>query len=210
MISLAVAYFYGCALAAIAGSIAVVVSRNPTRAAMGLLLLVISVAGLFLPLHAQFLAAIQLIVYAGAIVVLLLFVIMMLGPDAVAPSDRRGLVVRAVGGTLFVVGGIAALAVAIRVLTEAHRPLPSPVPQPGFGGIDSFGSILFTDAVVPLELSAALLLVAVVGVVAVARGHVRSTRGALRDPPRSPPSTSGALRDPPSRVPGAATEGRTS
>jgi hypothetical protein len=78
--------------------------------------------------------------------------------------------------------------------------------------------------VVPLELSAALLLVAVVGVVAVARGHVRSTRGALRDPPRSPPSTSGALRDPPrsppstsgalrdppSRVPGAATEGRTS
>jgi NADH-quinone oxidoreductase subunit J len=183
MISLAVVYFYGCALVAIAGAMAVVLSRKPTRAAMGLLLLVVSIAGLFLPLHAQFLAAIQLIVYAGAIVVLLLFVIMMLGPDAVPPSDRRGLVVRALGGSLFVLGGVTAIAVAGRALMEAHRPLPSPVPEAGFGGIDSFGTILFTDAVVPLELSAALLLVAVVGVVAVARGHVRfprSRRDALR------------------------------
>ena len=54
---------------------------NPIRGAMGLLLLILSVAGLFLALHAQFLAAIQLIVYAGAIVVLFLFVIMLLGPE---------------------------------------------------------------------------------------------------------------------------------
>ena len=54
---------------------------------MGLLLLILSVAGLFLALDAQFLAAIQLIVYAGAIVVLFLFVIMLLGPSAAPPRD---------------------------------------------------------------------------------------------------------------------------
>jgi NADH-quinone oxidoreductase subunit J len=185
MISFDGVYFYGVALFAILGSIGVIASRHPTRAALGLFVVVVSVAALFLPLRAEFLAAIQLIVYAGAIVVLLLFVVMMLGPDAVGPSDRRGLGVRALGAALFLAGGACALLVAGRALTDAHRPLPSPVPEAGYGGIDSFGTILFTDAVVPLELSAALLLVAVVGVVAVARGHVkwpRSPRSAGRTP----------------------------
>jgi NADH-quinone oxidoreductase subunit J len=196
MISLSAVYFYGCALLAIAGSLGVVVSKNPTRGALGLLLAIISIAGLFLPLHAEFLAAIQLIVYAGAIVVLLLFVIMMLGPDAAPASDRRGIVVRVLSGALFVLGGAAALVTAGRTLTEAHRSLPTPTPQPGFGGIDSFGTTLFADAIVPLELSAALLLVAVVGVMAVARGHVSFPRRAAS----KVPPTAGAR----ARVHGAA------
>lgn len=87
MSSLATVYFYACAALALGGALAVVVSRNPIRSAMGLLLLILSVAGLFLALHAEFLAAIQLIVYAGAIVVLFLFVIMLLGPSAAPPTD---------------------------------------------------------------------------------------------------------------------------
>ncbi|MGA2450741.1 MAG: NADH-quinone oxidoreductase subunit J [Polyangiaceae bacterium] len=187
MISLDVVYFYGLALFAVLGSIGVVVSRHPTRAALGLFVVVISMAALFLPLQAEFLAAIQLIVYAGAIVVLLLFVVMMLGPDAVPASDRRGLVIRALGGALFVAAGGGALLVAARVLTESHRRLPNPAPEAGYGGIDRFGTVLFTDALVPLELSSALLLVAVVGVVAVARGHVRWPRS-----PRNAPRPLGA------------------
>ena len=105
MISLSAVYFYGCALLAIAGSLGVVVSKNPTRGALGLLLAIISIAGLFLPLHAEFLAAIQLIVYAGAIVVLLLFVIMMLGPDAAPASDRREIVVRVLAALSSFSGG---------------------------------------------------------------------------------------------------------
>src|SRR5580698_14580 len=97
-------YFYVCAAVAIAGALATVVSRNPIRGAMGLLLMIVSIAGLFLALNAQFLAAIQLIVYAGAIVVLFLFVIMLLGPSSMAPRDKRGLVGRAIGG------GVCALA----------------------------------------------------------------------------------------------------
>ena len=65
MVALANIYFYACAIAALTGALAVVLSKNPIRGAMGLLLLILSIAGLFLALHAQFLAAIQLIVYAG-------------------------------------------------------------------------------------------------------------------------------------------------
>src|ERR1019366_3557540 len=127
-------YFYACALLALAGALGVVVSKNPIRAAMGLLLLILSIAGLFLALHAEFLAAIQLIVYAGAIIILFLFVIMLLGPSSSTPSDRRGIAARVFGGGLF-------------------------------------GSVLFADALVPFELSSGLLMVAVLGAMAVARGR---------------------------------------
>jgi NADH-quinone oxidoreductase subunit J len=163
-------YSYACAALALAGALSVVIAQNPIRSAMGLLLLILSVAGLFLALDAQFLAAIQLIVYAGAIVVLFLFVIMLLGPMSTAPSDRRGLVVRVFGGGLFALAGLGALtAVAHAAAGGARMPVP-PVPA-SFGGIDAFGSVLFADALVPFELSSALLMVAVVGAVAVARGR---------------------------------------
>ena len=101
MSALGYAYFYVCATLAVLGAIATIAAKNPIRGAMGLLLMILSIAGLFLALHAQFLAAIQLIVYAGAIVVLFLFVIMLLGPSASTPlgspranpaRPRRGLV----------------------------------------------------------------------------------------------------------------------
>src|SRR5271155_2746208 len=112
-------YFGVCALIAIAGAVATVASRNPIRGAMGLLLMIIAIAGLFLELHAQFPAAIQLIVYAGAIVVLFLFVIMLLGPSAVAPRDQRDLVARTVGASLF---GLA-LATALVLVARTMHPV---------------------------------------------------------------------------------------
>jgi NADH-quinone oxidoreductase subunit J len=164
-------YFYACALLALAGALGVVVSKNPIRGAMGLLLLILSVAGLFLALHAQFLAAIQLIVYAGAIVILFLFVIMLLGPSASTPSDRRGIAARVFGGGLFGIAGLAALWAVANAAMAAHRSMPMPAPDDSFGGIDAFGSVLFADALVPFELSSGLLMVAVLGAMAVARGR---------------------------------------
>jgi NADH-quinone oxidoreductase subunit J len=159
-------YFYVCAVVAVLGAVATVASRNPIRGAMGLLLMIVSIAGLFLELNAQFLAAIQLIVYAGAIVVLFLFVIMMLGPSAVAPRDKRGIVGRTIGGTTF---GLATVA-GIGLLIGKMAPLNVPPLDADFGGIDAFGRALFSYGIVPFELSSALLMVAVVGAVAVARG----------------------------------------
>ncbi len=183
------AYFYACAALALAGALSVVVAKNPIRGAMGLLLLILSIAGLFLSLHAQFLAAIQLIVYAGAIVVLFLFVIMLLGPNAATPHDRRGVGTRVLGGGLFALSGLAALLAVARAAVAAHRVMPMPQVDPTFGGIDAFGSVLFSDALVPFELSSGLLMVSVVGAIAVARGRqgVKSLSRAERDVAQSPP-----------------------
>jgi NADH-quinone oxidoreductase subunit J len=165
---MALIYFSACAVLALAGALGVVVARNPIRSAMGLLLLIVSIAGLFLALHAQFLAAIQLIVYAGAIVVLFLFVIMLLGPSVATVDDRRGVVLRAISGTGFAVFGLAAIALTAHA---TRLGLPMQLVDSSFGGIDSFGGVLFSDALAPFELSSALLIVAVVGAVAVARGR---------------------------------------
>ena len=161
-------YFYVCAALAIAGALITVIAPNPIRGAMGLLLMILSIAGLFLALHAQFLAAIQLIVYAGAIVVLFLFVIMLLGPDAATPHDRRGRFSRTFAAARSSRScAIGAMALVVR--GGSHMPLPSVGED--FGSIDHFGRILFSYALVPFELSSALLMVAVIGAVAVARGN---------------------------------------
>src|ERR1700690_532207 len=132
MSPLELGYFYGCAGLAVLGALCVVVAKNPIRSAMGLLLLILSVAALFLELHAQFLAAVQLIVYAGAIVILFLFVIMLLGPSASTPSDRRGITMRAASGALFALAGLGTLGAVVRAAAASHRTMPMPVPEPGF------------------------------------------------------------------------------
>jgi NADH-quinone oxidoreductase subunit J len=159
-------YFYVCALVAVAGALGTVIAPNPIRGAMGLLGMILAIAGLFLALHAQFLAAIQLIVYAGAIVVLFLFVIMLLGPSATPPHDRRGRFARAIGGGLFALLAIGAMALV------AHGGKESGLTHvdADFGSIDMMGRTLFSYGLVPFELSSALLMIAVVGAVAVARG----------------------------------------
>jgi NADH-quinone oxidoreductase subunit J len=162
------AYFWVCAGLAVLGALATVIAQNPIRGAMGLLLMILAIAGLFLALHAQFLAAIQLIVYAGAIVVLFLFVIMLLGPSAVSPRDNRGRIARYSGAALFGASGAGALALSVYTAGDLHVVRPA---ANEFGGIDAFGRILFTHGLAPFELSSALLMVAIIGAVAVARGR---------------------------------------
>lgn len=158
-------YFALCAVLAIAGALGTVASPNPIRGAMSLLFTIIAVAGLYLQLHAPFLAAIQLIVYAGAVVVLFLFVIMLIGPAAVAPRDGRALVPRILAG----LATSAVVVTTILVLSKKTFPRP-PVLQHGFGSVEAIGEALFTDYLVPFEAISFLLMVAIVGAVAVARG----------------------------------------
>ena len=191
------AYFYACAALAIAGALSVVVAKNPIRGAMGLLLLILSVAGLFLGLHAQFLAAVQLIVYAGAIVVLFLFVIMLLGPSASTPRDRRGIVSRTLSGLVFACAGLGSIAAVWRAALATHRIMPMPPTDASFGGIDAFGTVLFSNALAPFELSSALLMVAVLGAIAVARGRqgLRSLSRAEREIAARTESPPAQMRD---------------
>lgn len=210
MSALGYAFFYLCAFVAVLGAAGTVLAKNPIRGAMGLLMMILAIAGLFLALHAEFLAVTQLIVYAGAIVVLFLFVIMLLGPSSTTPSDSRGLIPRAIGGTLFGLSGIGATLALIATAPKATgvvAPLLTS-PAPDFGTVDAFGKILFSSALVPFELSSALLMVAIVGAIAVARGHNkhelahRAAGGYLRaddvplaDPAGAPRSPGGTTRE---------------
>jgi NADH-quinone oxidoreductase subunit J len=138
-------------------------SRNPVTSAMFLVLTIISLAGLFTLLHAFFLAAVQVLVYAGAVMVLFLFVIMLLDLKA---EERRRLKI------LAVIGGITA-AGAILLIFLHHLFLRSRLGAP-LGAVDSpsleggtlaLGKLLFTQYVLPFEIVSVLLLVAMVGVV---------------------------------------------
>jgi NADH-quinone oxidoreductase subunit J len=164
-----------CAVACLAGAITAVSAQNPIRGAMGLLTTIIGIAGLFLKLRAEFLTAIQLIVYAGAVVVLFVFVLMLLGADARAPArPGRSGASRAFGGVLFAVASVLAL---ISVGNSQSAPTRfGPVPAT-HGSVEAVGTELFTKGIFAFELATALLIVAVIGAIAVARSRQGTVRG---------------------------------
>lgn len=172
--------FLVCAGIAIIGALGTVVSRRPLRAAVALLVHIIALAGLYLTLHAQLLAALQLLVYAGAVVVLFVFVIMMIGPyddqmaDAGAPPGR-GIVPRAVS---MVMGSVVITATA-SALVNFTAPFVTPLPL-GYGTVEGLGAAIYLDGMVPFELVSVTLLVAIVGAIAVARGRSKAESAAIK------------------------------
>jgi NADH-quinone oxidoreductase subunit J len=133
-------------------------SRNPVTSAMFLVLTIISMSGLFLLLHAFFLAAVQILVYAGAVIVLFLFVIMLL--DLKEEQRRRIKFFGLVAG-LVSVGIIAAIFLkSLRHTNLNAQPAPSIE-----GGTAALGKLLFTQYVLPFEVVSILLLVAMIGVI---------------------------------------------
>ena len=160
-------FFALCSIVSLLGAVATISARNPIRGAVGLLATIVGIAGLFLKLDAQFMAAIQLIVYAGAVVVLFVFVIMLLGPDAsaVPAGPAKAKISRAIAAAL-----MAILAIAALVLFADSTPKPTafqPAPA-GHGSVEAVGALLFGKGLVPFELSTALLIVAAIGAIAVA------------------------------------------
>jgi NADH-quinone oxidoreductase subunit J len=173
-----IAFFLFCSLVALVGAITVVMAKNPIRSAVGLLATILGIAGLFLLLNAQFLAAIQLIVYAGAVVVLFIFVIMLLGPDP--KRDEAGgptRIARGVGGA----GALLAMGAALYALSGSVQPAELQPARPGHGSVEAVGGLIFSAGLVPFELVTALLVVAIVGAIALVRRKGR--------PPRRPLST---------------------
>jgi NADH-quinone oxidoreductase subunit J len=149
------------------GGVFTVAARNPIRSAMGLLTSLVGVAGMYLLLSAEFLAAIQILVYVGAVVILFLFVIMLLGPSAMSERDTKTAISRYLAAGVFLLTSGTALVFLARMAGAATTLKPAPA---GFGHIEAIGRELFSSELTPFELSGALLLVAVVGAVAVARG----------------------------------------
>jgi len=156
------------ALAALMGALFTILAQNPIRSAMGLLLSIGGITGLFLGLNAQFLAAIELIVYAGAVVILFVFVIMLIGPDATPPTDSKAAFSRGLAAVVFSIFAVTTGILLVRASDGLHAFPPSHIEH---GTIEAFGRELFTKGLVPFELTTALFVVAVVGAIAVARGR---------------------------------------
>lgn len=157
---------------AAAGGVMMVASRNAVASLMFLVLTLFALAGLFVLLDAHFLAAVQVIVYAGAIMVLFLFVIMLLNLGHDADTDIRGLAGRAtalvLGAGLFAVAGTALRAGEwIGAGTPAVEAATSAAASRG--AVQVIADPLFRDYMVPFEVTSLLLLVAVVGAIVLAR-----------------------------------------
>lgn len=161
--------FYTLAALILGFGVLVVTSRNTVHSVLFLVATFLCVAVVFVVLAAEFLAVIQVLVYAGGIVVLYLFVVMLVNlkrpPDA--PLDARRLSRLGFG----MAAVLLAEASAILVYT-AGRPAPIPAPGPGIparGNTEAVGMLLYTDYLVPFELVSMLLLVAMVGAIILAR-----------------------------------------
>src|ERR1043165_8898575 len=141
-------------------------SRNPVTSAMFLVLTIASLAGLFVLLHAYFLAAVQVLVYAGAVMVLFLFVIMLLDLKA---EERRKVKILGVSAGLVCV--VAILAILLASIFRAPVDIPS---SPSLeGGTVPLGNLLFKQYLLPFEIVSLLLLVAMVGVVLLSKKDLK-------------------------------------
>src|SRR5262245_24749097 len=142
-------------------------SRNPVTSAMFLVLTIGSLAGLFVLLQAFFLAAVQVLVYAGAVMVLFLFVIMLL--DLKAEERRKIKLVGAIAG-LVSVGVITAIFLQSLAQAAPLNTEPAPALQ---GGTARLGQLLFTEYLLPFEIVSVLLLVAMIGVVLLSKRELK-------------------------------------
>ena len=166
--------FFVCAAAVLVGGVGVVLARNPVHSALYLLLTLVSIAVLFLQLDAALVAAVQIVVYASAIVVLFLFVITLLGVDQHESLTEPRRFQRPVA---LVLGGLVLVSVLVLVHgnrwdTGAHS-TRGVLDSARTGNVTALSKSLFTDFVWAFEITSVLLVIAVVGGVVLARrsGH---------------------------------------
>jgi NADH-quinone oxidoreductase subunit J len=159
------ATFLLIAAIAIASGVGLIVKKNPIHGALFLVVNLGCVAALYLTLGAEFLAAAQVIVYAGAIMVLFVFAIMVLipGKEETGPDPRRRWRVLALPAGALLFGQLALIVGAV------HRAsVPATTPRVS-GSVQAIGTLLFTDYLFPFELTSVLLLAAMVGVMLLSR-----------------------------------------
>jgi NADH-quinone oxidoreductase subunit J len=158
-------FFYIFAFLSVAGGVLMVSFRNPLSGAFALVLSLVSLAALFAMLEAEFIFILQILVYAGAIMVLVIFTIMLLN---LKKEELREAPVSKIRVLLILV----ACAVAAFGLMETFSMLPEPsttAVASDFGSIEAVGRELFSDYLYPFEVISLVLLVAVVGVVLLAK-----------------------------------------
>jgi NADH-quinone oxidoreductase subunit J len=165
-------FFYIFSALTVGAALLVVLNRNAVNAAMFLIVSFVGMAALFVLLEAYFLAALQVLVYAGAIVVLFLFIVMLLdvkggGHKRFGPAN----IAAASISSLLLVGAVFAL------FGGGHLASPDRESVPAFGAtLGYYGQMLFTTYLLPLMVTAFLLLVAMIGVIVLSKRSGQSPR----------------------------------
>jgi NADH-quinone oxidoreductase subunit J len=153
--------FWIFAIVGVGCGLMVVCHRNPMSSAIYLVVTMLCLAGFYALLAGPFVAVIQVLVYAGAVMVLMLFVIMML--------NLRPETLQREGGILtWIIAAVIGLVLVVAVVPPFPRPPMGP-PPPAFGTIEEVGSKLFTVYMLPFELTSVLLLIAIIGAVILAK-----------------------------------------
>jgi NADH-quinone oxidoreductase subunit J len=168
------AIFAVCAAIVLCGSVGVVISRNPVHSALSLVATLFGIAVLFLQLDAQLLAAVQVIVYTGAIVVLILFVIMLLGVDLQDDLATEPLVGQRILAGVAVLGLLASLVLVFagvdqHGLSGAKQIDAASKLSGNLTNVAQIGRSIFTTWIFAFEITAGLLTIAVIGAVVMAR-----------------------------------------
>jgi NADH-quinone oxidoreductase subunit J len=160
----AIVTFWILAVLAVGSAVGLVLRRNPIHGALFLVVHLATLGAFFLQMRAEFLAAAQVIVYAGAIAVLFVFAIMVLipGKEETGPDPLRAQRWLAVP-----VGGLLLIVLAVMLRSGLFRGAPPARTVPG--GVAAIGLELFTDYLYPFEITSVLLLAALVGVIALTK-----------------------------------------
>ena len=160
--------FYLLAAVALISALSVIVRRSPIKSALALVICFFALSGIYVLLLAHFVAALQVLVYAGAIMVLFVFVVMLLNLRDDELGDARGVIGKTAG---VIAIGVFGFAILRRVIpTIAASDLPNP--PPNFGTVEDVGARLFTKFLLPFEITSLLLLVAIVGAMVIAKRRV--------------------------------------
>ena len=160
-------FFWICALAAVGLGFLVILLKNPIHSAVALVGNMFSLAALFALESAHFMAVLQVLVYAGAIMVLILFVIMLLNirDDEIGPPKQTA--TKVVGGTLVVWAVVLLVSIFGAIVPETPATLDA-----DFGSIAVIGRMIFSTYLLPFEVASILLLAAILGAVSIAKKKI--------------------------------------
>ena len=163
-------FFWIFGVVAMASGLLCITRRSPVASALWLVVTLFALAAMYVLLDAQFIAALQVLVYAGAIMVLFLFVIMLLNLGRPGPSDLKGPVGLGIGALL-----AGTLLLQLRVLGQATPPAAIQLPEGTMAAMQQQGMVasvagpLFDAYLIPFEITSLLLLAAIVGAVVLAK-----------------------------------------
>lgn len=166
------ALFYIFGIGVLAAGAQVVLRRNPVYGALSLVACFFFLAGIYVLLAAHLIAILQIMIYAGAVMVLFVFVIMLLNLKEEELGEQRLTVFKGLGLAAVL---LSVAVIAWRALGPAYPGAPArdnALLLPGFGGVKTVGRVLYISSVLPFEITSLLLLVAVVAAVVVAKGKI--------------------------------------